>query len=224
MSRLVLLGPRAKKERPKQSAALGKRSLRKKQRFVSAPACASSEVHVRHSVNGQLVTEPIARRARAVGRRQKTSPKDPAATLALAAGGRPFADRAHLECVACAARPSDVGVRFGARPRDRPFGHYGARRYRRSDRVHGLMRSTPQAASLHNDPMIDRTPLLRFLSPSALACHVALMPGAATRIGDPASTVDRLSHATSFALMPPRHHVTHTMAASGLSLRFCAVS
>jgi len=36
--------------------------------------------------------------------------------------------------------------------------------------------STPQATSLHRETMIDRTPLLRFLSPSALARHVALVP------------------------------------------------
>jgi len=89
-------------------------------------------------------------------------------------------------------------------------GTTGRTRHRRSDRVHGFGGSTPQVASLHTQAMIDRTPLLRFLSPSALACHVALLPGAATRTGDPASTVDRLSHATSFALMPVRHRVSPT--------------
>jgi hypothetical protein len=88
-------------------------------------------------------------------------------------------------------------------------GTTGRTRHRRSDRVHGLRVSTPQPALLHEQAMIDRTPLLRFLSPSALACH-ATLPGAATRTGDPASTVDRLSHATSFTLDASWHRVAPT--------------
>ena len=101
----------------------------------------------------------------------------------------------------CTAYPSDVGMRFGARARDRHFGHYGSHRYRRSDRVHGLMRSTPQAASFHNDAHDRSDASLEVLVPFSARLPRRALPGAATRTGDPASTVDRL-RATSFALMP----------------------
>jgi hypothetical protein len=68
--------------------------------------------------------------------------------------------------------------------------------------------------------MIDRIASLEVLVPFSARLPRRALPVAATRTGDPASTVDRL-RATSFALMP-RGIITHTMAASGLSLRFCA--
>jgi len=43
---------------------------------------------------------------------------------------------------------------------------------------------------------------LKVLVPFSARLPRRALPGAATRTGDPASTVDRLSHATSFALMP----------------------
>jgi hypothetical protein len=46
---------------------------------------------------------------------------------------------------------------------------------------------------------------LEVLVPSALACHAARVPGAATRTGDPASTVDRLHTPPPSPLMPCRH-------------------
>jgi hypothetical protein len=111
-------------------------------------------------------------------------------------------------------RPTSA-QRFDARVRDRPFGHCEPRRRRRSDRVHDFEVSTPQVASLHEEAMIDRAPLLRFFSPSALARHAARLP----RLPRPAAVPLRPfvgAPLASFALGASQHRApTQSAAAIG---------
>jgi hypothetical protein len=171
-----------------------------------SPACASSEVHVRHSVNGRFVTEPIARRARAVGPASEDfSGRTLRPHWLRPPWGRPFADPAHLECVGMRRVRPTSACASALGPATALSGTTSRTRHRRSDRVHALHRKTrldSEAAKWGHDRS-DAS--LEVLVPSALACHAARVPGAATRTGDPASTVDRLHTPPPSPLMPCRH-------------------
>jgi hypothetical protein len=76
-------------------------------------------------------------------------------------------------CESSARRSSDVCLRFDAPARDRPFGHCVAES---APPVRSSARfpwSTRHKWRRFTRIMIDRTPLLRFLSPAVLAGHVA---------------------------------------------------
>jgi len=118
--------------------------------------------------------------------------------------------------VSSAASSAVVGVRFGAPARDRLRSLRGVRMRTRALRVElaspvrlGAPSSMPKYAVLRTAAKgwllwtTNRTPLLRFWSPAALACHVALLPGGAT---SPAIPLRPLACVTaSFALMLLEH-------------------
>jgi hypothetical protein len=95
-------------------------------------------------------------------------------------------------------RSSDVGVRFGVPARDRPFGHCGPTRctagpINRTSRFHTQRLAQAKRLNVERG-MVNRTPLLRFSAPSALAVLRRAFAGDCQPTGCPASTVRRCRH------------------------------
>jgi hypothetical protein len=121
-------------------------------------------------------------------------------------------------------RPTPA-MRFDAPVRDRPFGHCEPRRRRRSGRVHAEPGHQHLAVEIayHRLRMIDRTPLLRFLSPSALARHVARMPGLPGLPAVPLRPFSRRSSPPS-PLMLRSIFCTHAVGGVRWPLRFSLIA
>lgn len=113
----------------------------------------------------------------------------------------PVAAPAHRGASGCGSHHTS-GVRFGAPARDRPFGHCGPSRHRRSGRVHprGVTRRASAAVKCGHDRS-DAS--LEVFSPSALAGHVALVPGDAIAPAIPLRPLAGI--VASFALMLLEH-------------------